>query len=399
MNDLPASIKDVAPSDDDIVIVSALRTPLAKSRKGAFVGVPAATLLQCTLEAVLKESNVSGSQVDDLCVGNVLLPSAGYASLRMAQIAAGIPATTALQTINRQCASGLQAISTIANAIQLGEIDIGIAAGVESMSANPMSKMKPVPVEWKKMPRTAMDCLLPMGITSDTVVKKFGLKRHELDEFAAASHRKAAAAQGRGMFDSEIVPVQVKDRLVTRDEGIRPQTTTAVLSKLRPAFTPMGATTAGNSSQTTDGAAAVLLTTRRRARELNLPIRAIWRGYTCKGIEEPSIMGIGPAIAIPAVLEATGLERSDIGVYEINEAFASQAAWCVSELGLNPDTVNPNGGAIALGHPLGCTGARMMASIIPELQRRKSRYGVISMCIGTGMGAAAVVELEPQSNL
>ena len=234
-----------------------------------------------------------------------------------------------------------------------------------------------------------MDCLLPMGLTSEAIVKDYGLQRHVLDEFAAQSHRKAAAGQAAGKFDSEIVPVGK----VRQDDGIRASTTATVLSKLKPAFTKGGVTTAGNSSQTTDGAAAVLLMKRAEAVRRGLAVQGIWRGYATAGVP-PRIMGIGPAVAIPAVLKQTGLTVSDIDVFEINEAFASQAVWCVSELGIDASKVNPNGGAIALGHPLGCTGARLIATILPELRRRKARYGVVSMCIGTGMGAAAVIEVE-----
>jgi acetyl-CoA acyltransferase 1 len=252
-------------------------------------------------------------------------------------------------------------------------------------------------VDWNVMQshRSAMDCLIPMGITSETLAKKYALPRHLLDDFAVQSHEKAAAAQRAGKFKAEIVPVGN----IQEDDGIRPDTTRAILSKLKPAFMPHGGvTTAGNSSQTTDGAAAVLLMSRREAQRRGLPILGIWRGFATAGVP-PSIMGIGPAVAIPKVLQQTGLSTSDIDVFEINEAFASQALWCVDELGLDKSKVNPNGGAIALGHPLGCTGARMICTILQELHRRKGRYGIVSMCVGTGMGAAAVLEVEPRSSL
>jgi acetyl-CoA acyltransferase 1 len=385
-------------NDDDVVLVCAVRTPLTKAGKGGLANVPPSELLQTVLEATLL--HVAGQDVEDICVGNVLMPPAGYATLRMAAIAAGIPPTSCcLSTINRQCASGLQAIATIANSISAGEIKIGIGAGVESMSNFPMNKMKlpENPVDWKVMQQcpAAMDCLLPMGITSDSVVKEYGLERHHLDAFAAESHQKASKAQANGKFDAEIVPV----RDISRDDGIRPGTTSAILSKLKPAFTPTGATTAGNSSQMTDGAAAVLLMTRAEAVRRRLPILAVWRGYAVKGVP-PHIMGIGPAVAIPAVLDQTGLSIHDLDVVELNEAFASQATWCIQEIGLDPAKVNPSGGAIALGHPLGATGARMIATLVHELRRSKgARYGVVSMCVGTGMGAAAVIEVEPSSSL
>lgn len=393
---LRSSSRTTSP-DDDVVIVSALRTPLCRARKGALAQVPPSTLLQTVLEATIQRNpNLHPADIQDVCVGNVLMPPSGFAACRMAQIAAGIPVTASLQTVNRQCASGLQAVSIIANSIAAGEISVGIGAGIESMSMQPMHKMTPPVVDWDVLQQheQAMDCMLPMGITSEAVVQKYGLQRHVLDDFSANSHRKAAAAAAAGKFRSEIVPVGD----VTADDGIRPTTTRQVLSKLKPAFTAGGVTTAGNSSQTTDGAAAVLLMKRKEAVKRGLAIQGIWRGMATAGVP-PRIMGIGPAVAIPAVLEQTGLTVADIDVWEVNEAFASQATYCVDELGLDPDKVNPNGGAIALGHPLGCTGARLIATILPELHRRKARYGVVSMCIGTGMGAALVIEVEPRSGL
>lgn len=390
--------------DREVVIVCATRTPMCRARKGGLAAVPPATLLQAVLEETLARcrEQIKGSDIQDICVGNVLMPANGFVALRMAQLAAGIPATASLQTVNRQCASGLQAVANVANRIAAGEIDMGIGAGVESMSMFPMSKMEPPIVDWKVMTTTtAMDCLLPMGITSETVVKEYNLQRHVLDEFSAQSHKKAAAAQQAGKFEAEICAVGTGGggAVVDRDDGIRPHTSTAVLAKLKPAFTPTGITTAGNSSQTTDGAAAVLLTTRAQARCRRLPVLAVWKGFAAVGVP-PRIMGIGPAVAIPAVLRQVGLGKDQIEVYEINEAFASQASWCIQELGLDERRVNPNGGAISLGHPLGCTGARMIATLVYELQRRRNAgYGVVSMCVGSGMGAAAVIRAEPQASL
>jgi acetyl-CoA acyltransferase 1 len=251
-------------------------------------------------------------------------------------------------------------------------------------------------VDWKTMQanKSAMDCLIPMGMTSENIVEKYGLQRNKLDEFAVRSHQKAAAAQQSGKFIDEIVPVG----RVTHDDGVRASSSMETLGKLKPVFKENGVTTAGNSSQTTDGAAAVLLMTRAQAEKRGLPILGVWRGFSVKGVP-PHIMGIGPAVAIPAVLEQTRLSIKDIDIFEINEAFASQATWCIDELGINPAKVNPNGGAIALGHPLGCTGARQIATLLHEMNRTKKRFGVISMCIGTGMGAAAVLEVEPRSSL
>ena len=386
------------PSDDDIVIVSALRTPMCRARKGALAKVFPHTLLQTVLEATVArtQNKLDPSEIEDICVGNVLMPPSGFAAMRMAQITAGIPESVSLHTINRQCASGLEAVAQIANAIATRQIDIGIGSGVESMSTYPMHKMKPPEMDWPSVQNnpTAMDCLVPMGITSENVVKEYGLYRRPLDEFSVQSHAKALRAQKSGKFATEIVPVGS----VSQDDGIRAGTTLEGLSKLKPVFDEKGVTTAGNSSQTTDGAAAVLLMTRAEATRRGLPILGIWRGYATKGVP-PRIMGIGPAYAIPAVLEKTGLSVNDIDIFEINEAFASQATWSVEKLGIDPAKVNPNGGAIALGHPLGCTGARMVATLLHEMHRSKKRFGVISMCIGTGMGAAAVLEVEPNSSL
>jgi len=340
---------------------------------------------------MVQQYAVAPSDIQDICVGNVLSPNSGHVTMRMAQLAAGIPSSVPLHTTNRQCSSGLQAVANIAHAIASGSIDIGIGAGVESMSTHPMNKMSTPNVDWDVMNTCseAMDCLTPMGVTSENVTKKYGLTRDKLDAFAAQSHVKAGQAQTRGLFQEEIIPVgNVKE-----DDGIRPQTTVKTLSKLKPVFDENGSTTAGNSSQLTDGAAAVLLCSREEAQRRNLPILATWRSFAVKGVP-PKIMGIGPAVAIPAAVQSANVQLKDIDLYEINEAFASQAYWCVQELQLDHEKVNPNGGAIALGHPLGCTGARQIATLVHQMHRTGKRYGVVSMCIGTGMGAAAVIEVE-----
>lgn len=315
----------------------------------------------------------------------------------MAQLSAGIPYTTPISTNNRQCSSGLQAVAHIVNAIRSGQIDIGIGGGFESMSSHPMQKQPMPNVDWDVMKscKDAMDCLIPMGVTSENVSKKFGLTRKSLDEFASKSHEKAALARDRGLFEDEIIAVGD----ICHDDGIRPGTTAEKLAKLKPVFDKNGSTTAGNSSQLTDGAAAVLLMTRQEAERRGLPILGVWRSYVVKGVP-PSIMGIGPAVAIPAACEMAGLKGlDDVDVFEINEAFASQASWCIDELGIPVEKVNPNGGAIALGHPLGCTGARQIATLLHEMNRRGKRFGVVSMCIGTGAGAAAVLEVEPRQSM
>jgi acetyl-CoA acyltransferase 1 len=366
---------------------------------------------------------ITGRDVQDLCVGNVLMVPSHFVTLRMAAIAAGLPAEScSMSMVNRQCASGLQAIANIANRILAHEIDIGIGAGVESMSMFPMRDMKIAEnaINWSKMQsnKDAMDCILPMGITSDTVAARynhqmisspatdfrtFDMDRSKLDSFAVESHRRAFAAKTEGVFSQEICPVGD----VCSDDGIRSDTTLEGLSKLRPIFTPSGVTTAGNSSQVTDGAAAVLLMRRSVAMERQIPVLAVWKGYACCGVP-PAVMGIGPSVAIPELLRRLDMDIADLDSIELNEAFASQAMYCIQLLQLDAKKVNPHGGAIALGHPLGATGARLIVSLINTLHllreksnaphsrkaESKSLHGCASMCVGTGMGAAAIIEVE-----
>ena len=247
----------------------------------------------------------------------------------------------------------------------------------------------PPNVNWDEMNQDAMDCVIPMGITSENVAKKYNLDRRTLDEFAAESHAKAAKAQSTGKFKAEIIPVDN----IEQDDGVRPSTTPEKLSQLKPAFSKNGSTTAGNSSQLTDGAAAVLLMSRAEALKRNLPILGVWRSYAVEGVP-PMIMGIGPIYAIPSALKKANLTTADVDLFEINEAFASQAYYSIHNLALDKSRVNPNGGAIALGHPLGCTGARLVVSLLNEMRREGHKVGVVSMCVGGGMGAAAVLEVE-----
>jgi acetyl-CoA acyltransferase 1 len=406
------SSSSTKPHPRDAVIVQAIRTPLCRARKGGLAQHPPATLLSTVLRGVLLKDPttttttisdadylVPPSSIQDICVGNVLSPPTSAVSFRMAALSVNIPHTTSLSTTNRQCSSGLQAVANIAHAIQCGSINIGIGAGVESMSFNPMHELYekfPPEVDWETMQncensQEVMDCLIPMGVTSENVAKQYQLDRITLDTFAANSHQKAANAQSKGIFTSEIIPVGT----ITQDDGIRPTTTVDKLSKLRPVFDKQtGSTTAGNSSQLTDGAAAILLMSREEATKRNIPILAVWKSYAVEGVP-PKIMGVGPVYAIPAALRMASIASvHDVDVYEINEAFASQAYYSIQELQLNPTKVNPNGGAIALGHPLGCTGARMIVTLLNEMRRERKRVGVVSMCIGTGMGAAAVLEVE-----
>jgi acetyl-CoA acyltransferase 1 len=389
--------------EEDVVIVSALRTPITKARRGGFKDTTPDVLLGHVLAAVLKQAKLDPKLVGDVVVGNVLQPGAGAGMARMAQLAAGIPHTVPLHVINRQCSSGLQAVANVTAAIKAGYYDIGLAAGVECMSLAGIGKDVPT-VNWEKVGavQDAMDCTVPMGITSENVAEKFGISRAQQDELAALSHAKAAAAQANGWFREEITPVStvIKDKdgneksvVISQDDGIRVGTTAEKLAKLRPAFKEGGTTTAGNSSQVSDGAAAVLLMRRSVAKHMGLPILGRFVSYAVAGVP-PALMGIGPAFAIPEALQKANLTMDQIDVFEINEAFASQATYCVEKLGIPMEKVNPKGGAIALGHPLGCTGARQMSTLLYQLKRKNQRYGVISMCIGTGMGAAAVFERE-----
>ncbi|KAI8907985.1 Thiolase, N-terminal domain-containing protein [Gorgonomyces haynaldii] len=381
-------------SPDDVVIVSALRTPLCKGGKGAFKETHPEFLLASVLKATIEKTGIEPKIVQDIQVGNVLMPGAGVTTTRMAALYAGFPDSTAACAVNRQCSSGLATCGAIAAAIKAGNIDVGIGAGVESMTMyyGPGAMPSNLSESILDFPPAA-DVLTPMGITSENVATEFGVTRQEQDAFALRSHNLAAQAQKNGYFAEEIVPVKLPDgTIVDKDDGIRP-TTAEKLAKLRPAFKPDGTTTAGNASQVTDGAAAVLLMRRSTAQKLGFKPIARWLGISYVGVP-PRIMGIGPAVAIPAVLEQVGLQIKDIGVWEINEAFASQAVYCVKKLGIDVNKVNPKGGAIAFGHPMGATGARQIATLLPELKRTNQRYGVISMCVGIGMGVAAVIENE-----
>ncbi|XP_034339893.1 3-ketoacyl-CoA thiolase A, peroxisomal [Arvicanthis niloticus] len=386
-------------SASDVVVVHGRRTPIGRASRGGFKDTTPDELLSAVLTAVLQDVKLKPEQLGDISVGNVLEPGAGAVMARIAQFLSGIPETVPLSTVNRQCSSGLQAVANIAGGIRNGSYDIGMACGVESMSLSKRGNPGNISSRLLESEK-ARDCLIPMGITSENVAERFGISRQKQDAFALASQQKAARAQSRGCFRAEIVPVTTtvldkgdkKTITVSQDEGVRPSTTMEGLAKLKPAFKDGGSTTAGNSSQVSDGAAAVLLARRSKAEELGLPILGVLRSYAVVGVP-PDIMGIGPAYAIPVALQKAGLTVDDIDIFEINEAFASQALYCVEKLGIPAEKVNPLGGAIALGHPLGCTGARQVVTLLNELKHRGRRaYGVVSMCIGTGMGAAAVFE-------
>jgi acetyl-CoA acyltransferase 1 len=313
-------------------------------------------------------------------------------------------------TINRQCSSGLAAITAVSYGIRAGAINVGVGGGMESMTRNYGSRAIPT-VLWPELKdshsKDARDCIMPMGLTSENVASRYGISRADQDAFAAASHHKASAAQKAGRFDSEIVPVTTKsysaenpdaapeEITVSQDDGIRHNISVEKMASLKPAFAADGASTAGNSSQVSDGAAAALLMRRSTAEELGLSgsIKGRWVATAVAGCA-PDEMGVGPAVAIPKLLANTGLSVADVGVWEINEAFASQALYSIRKVGIDEAKVNPNGGAIAIGHPLGATGARQLADLLPELERSGQDIGVVSMCIGTGMGMAGMFVRE-----
>ncbi|PFH54817.1 hypothetical protein AMATHDRAFT_134047 [Amanita thiersii Skay4041] len=388
---------------NDVVITMAIRSPLCKARKGGFKDARTDELMLEMYKQAIAHSHIDPKLVGDICVGTVLTPDAMYHA-RAAALAAGFPDSVPVQTINRFCSSGLMAVATIANQIKGGQIEIGLAMGVESMSENP-DQGGPSQSELIAVHAQAKDCRERMGWTSENVAEEFNVTREEQDAFAAESFQRAEIAERHGLFTKEIVPFTVfmKDPKtgerklveVTKDDGIRYGTTQQSLSKIRAAFPQWGkgTTTGGNASQVTDGAAAVLLMTRKKAEELGLGILAKYVTTTVTGVP-PRIMGIGPIYAIPMALNNCGLKVEDVDLFEINEAFASQCVYIVKKLGLPRGTkilkVNVNGGAIAFGHPLGCTGARQLATGLNELHRRQGKVLVTSMCIGTGMGAAGV---------
>jgi acetyl-CoA acyltransferase 1 len=397
--------KVLPPSDDDVVVVATARTAMTRAKKGAQRNTAPEAMLAPVMKDVLrKANNLDPKLLGEICIGNVLQGGSGAASSRMAQFLADIPEDVPLYVVNRMCSSGLQAVMSIANQIASGQIEIGMGGGVESMSLFPMQGMvDPSTLSEKVFEHEKANlCLMPMGITSENVVAKYGITRQQQDQMAVESHQKAARAQKEGWSKDEITVYTTtvtdkdgehKEVVVDMDDGVRGDTTLEGLGKLKPAFKKDGSTTAGNSSQVTDGAAVVILARRSAAKRLGLPILGRVLSYAVAGVP-PEIMGIGPAFAIPKALEKAGLTINDIDVYEVNEAFASQATWCVEHLKIPKDRLNRRGGAIALGHPLGMTGARMVCTLFSELKRTNQKTGVISMCIGTGMGAAGIFERE-----
>ncbi|MDP4086346.1 MAG: acetyl-CoA C-acetyltransferase [Bacillota bacterium] len=388
----------------EAVIVAGARTPVGKAKKGTLANTRPDDLGAIVVKETLKRAGNYEGNIDDLIFG-CAMPEAeqGMNMARNIGALAGLPYTVPALTINRYCSSGLQAIAYAAQGIMLGHTDTAIAGGAESMSLVPM--MGHVVRPNIKLAEHAPQYYMGMGHTAEEVAKKYGISREEQDAFAVRSHKRAAKAILEGKFQDEIVPVDVTLRSVgsnnkltekgiqfSMDEGVRPDTNIEALAKLRPAFSITGTVTAGNASQTSDGAAAVMVMDREKAESLGLKPMAKFRSFAVGGVP-PEIMGIGPIVAIPKALKLAGLELSDVGLFELNEAFASQSIQVIRELGLDEDKVNVNGGAIALGHPLGCTGAKLTLTLLHEMRRRNEQFGVVTMCIGGGMGAAGVFEL------
>ena len=401
------------PSDRDVLICAALRTPVGR-HGGTLAGVRPDDLLAGVIAAVIERSGVPPERIEDVVMGCTNQAGEDNRNVaRMAALLAGLPVEVAGQTVNRLCGSGLQAVITAAHAIRAGEGDVMLAGGVESMSRAPWVTLKPetayprhgpvsadTTVGWRfTNPAMPEDWTIGLGETAEVVAEKYGVSREEQDAFAAESQRRAAVAVDEGRFAEEIVPVSVPQRkgppvIVDRDEHPRPEVTPDGLARLRPVFRERGTVTAGNASGINDGAAALLLTSRAAARELGLTPLARVGAAAVAGVE-PDCMGIGPIPAIRKALERADLEAADLDLVELNEAFAAQAIPCMRELGLDPAIVNVNGGAIALGHPLGGTGARLATTLVHEMRRRDARTGLVSMCIGVGQGIAALIHREP----
>ncbi|HUJ82951.1 MAG TPA: acetyl-CoA C-acyltransferase [Candidatus Acidoferrales bacterium] len=395
----------------EAVIVSSVRTAVGKAPRGTLRASRPDDLAAAVIrEAIARAKGLDLAEIDDVVIG-CATPEAeqGMNVARIASLRAGLPVNVSAMTINRFCSSGLQAIAISAQQIISGQSEVGVAGGTESMSMVPMGGHKVSPNPWL-MDHYA-DTYLNMGLTAENLAKKYSITREQADEFSLASHRKALAAIAAGKFKDEITPIEVnytylengangsssaakpKTRKVTfdTDEGPRADTSMEALGKLKPAFHARGVVTAGNSSQTSDAAAASVLMSAERARALGLRPMARFVSFATAGCP-PEEMGIGPVYAIPKALRTAGLKLDQIDVIELNEAFAAQALSVIKVAGLDPARVNVNGGAVALGHPLGCTGAKLTSTILREMERRGSRYGMVTMCIGGGMGAAGIFE-------
>jgi len=375
----------------EAVIVSAVRTAVGKAPKGTLKTTRpddmAATAIRGALERV---PAVTPEMVEDVILG-CAMPEAeqGMNVARIASLIAGLPSSAAAVTVNRFCSSGLQAIAMAAQSIATGQAEVAVAGGTESMSLIPMGghRIAPNPGLLDRYP----DSYLGMGITAEILAKKQGITREKADAFSLESHRRAVAAIEAGRFKDEIVPLKVGGVVFDTDEGPRRDTTPEALAKLKPAFASDGIVTAGNSSQMSDGAAAAVLMSAEKAKALGLEPLGRLVAFAVAGVP-PEIMGIGPVEAVPRALKQAGLTLADIDLVELNEAFAAQALAVIEALGLDQAKVNVNGGAVALGHPMGATGAKLTAQILSELKRRKARYGLVTMCVGGGMGAAGIIE-------
>jgi acetyl-CoA acyltransferase len=387
----------------EVVIASSVRTPVGKAPKGTLRNTRPDDLAAVAIKGALDRlPQLNAKEVEDVIIG-CATPEAeqGMNVARIAALRAGLPVEVSAMTINRFCSSGLQAISLAADSVMAGRAEVAIGGGTESMSMIPMGGNKISANPW--LVNNYPDTYLSMGLTAERLAKRFGITREAADEFSLNSHKKALAAIQGGKFDDEIVPVPVsfttpngsqptRSEIIFKiDEGPRADTTMEALAGLKPAFHAKGTVTAGNSSQTSDGAAAAVVMTAEKAKQLGIKPLVRVVSFATAGYL-PEEMGLGPVYAIPKALKMAGLKLADIDVIELNEAFAAQALSVIKEAGLDPAKVNPNGGAVALGHPLGCTGAKLTATIIRELKRRNGRYGLVTMCIGGGMGAAGIFE-------
>jgi len=379
------------------VIIDCLRTAVGRAPRGALRNTRPDDLAAIVIRALLKRYP-QATAVEDVILGCAMPEGeSGNNMARQALLRAGLPDSVPGMTINRFCSSGLQSIALAADRIRAGGADILIAGGAESMSLIPFGGNKPAPNPWfvDHWPEVYMS----MGLTAERLQKKYGISREDADQFALRSHQNAVRAQQEGRFDQEIVPVEVESvspgnstkDVFRKDEGPRADTSAEALAKLKPVFHAQGTVTAGNSSQTSDGAAAALLMSDTKARELGLKPKARFVSFAVAGVP-PEIMGIGPVAAIPKALDKAGVKLDAVGAIELNEAFAVQALAVIREGGLDPERINPNGGAIALGHPLGCTGAKLTATILREMERSQTSYGMVTMCIGGGQGAAGIFE-------
>ena len=387
----------------EIIIASSVRTPVGRATKGTLRSTRPDELAAVAFKGALAQiPQLDPKEIEDVILGCAMPEGEqGMNVARIASLRAGLPVEVSAVTINRFCSSGLQAIAMAAERIASGGAEVILAGGTESMTMIPMGGNKISPNPW--LVEHYPDSYLSMGLTAERVAQRFGITRQQCDEFSLRSHQKATAAIAAGKFDEEIVPVTVafvtpngkkpkrQEIVFKMDEGPRADTSLEALGALKAAFHVKGVTTAGNSSQMSDGAAATIVMSADRAKALGIKPLARYVSFATAGYK-PEEMGLGPVFAIPKALKLAGLKLSDIDVIELNEAFAAQSLAVIKEAGIDPDRVNPNGGAIALGHPLGCTGAKLTASVIRELKRRKARYGMVTMCVGGGMGAAGIFE-------